>query len=577
MKAEAESLRILSHDERAELERLRAAFAASRDIAYEWDLETGVMIWSAGAAEMLGLADIRDIATRARFIARVNGEDLDVLARVQDQLIAGRPGSAVEYRLRTGDGRFCWVEDRAVARLGADGRAITVFGTLRIITPRKQREARLEWLTRYDELTGHYNRSRLREALDHAIAYAERYDAPGAYLTVAIDDLSLIGDAYGTEIADAAVIAVGQALDQCLRASDVVGRVAEDQFGVIVSACAETDMASAADKILSELRQVSVRAPAGPLHITASIGGVPFPSIARTAQDAMIKAEIALAGARRSGHNRFVAYDLTEAQLRDRRRDLAVARRVQAAMQTDRLAFAFQPVVSSVTGEACFYECLLRMREDDGATVPAGAFLRVAEETGLVRLLDRRAIEMAADELAADDNVVLAINVSGLTTTDPGWMRCLHARLKGRRNLARRLIIEITETAALHDIEETTRFVTAVHDAGCRVALDDFGAGYTSFRHLKALAVDVVKIDGSFVTNLAKQPEDFLFVKTLRDLAAGFGIETVAECVETREVAEMLVREGVDYLQGYYFGRPDFARPWRGEGAPPQASLRAAG
>ncbi len=562
MRSEAAPLGSLSDNERDELARLRAAFEASNDAVYEWDLETGAMIWSGNAAEALGLPDTREIATRARFVSRVNGEDLADLARVQERLVAARLAIVIEYRLRTGEGKFCWVEDRALARFAPDGRPETVFGTLRVITPRKQREARLEWLTSYDALTGHYNRSRLREALDHALAYASRYDAPGVYLTIAIDDLPLIGDAYGTEVADAAVVAVGQALDQCLRASDVVGRVAEDQFGVIVSACAAGDMAAAADKILNEMRRTSLRSPAGPLQVTASVGGVAFPTVARTAQDAMTKAEIALDGAQRLGHNRFVAYDLTEAQLRGRRHDLTVARRVQAAMQTDRLSVAFQPIIASATREVRFYECLLRMREPDGVAVPAGAFMRVAEETGLVRLLDRRAIDMAVDELVNDDDVVLAINVSGLTTTDPGWMRCLHARLNGRRSLARRLIIEITETAALHDIEETTRFVAAVHAVGCRVALDDFGAGYTSFRHLKALAVDVVKIDGSFITNLADRPDDYLFVKTLRDLAAGFGLETVAECVETREVAELLAREGVDYLQGYYFGRPEFARPW---------------
>ena len=137
--------------------------------------------------------------------------------------------------------------------------------------------------------------------------------------------------------------------------------------------------------------------------------------------------------------------------------------------------------------------------------------------------------------------------------------------------MARRLVVEITETAALDDMEETVRFVSAVRDRGCRVALDDFGAGYTSFRHLKTLAVDIVKIDGSFVTNLAQRPEDFLFIKTLLDLAGGFGLETIAECVETGDVADMLKREGVKYLQGYYFGRPSTERPWIESQALPQA------
>ena len=119
------------------------------------------------------------------------------------------------------------------------------------------------------------------------------------------------------------------------------------------------------------------------------------------------------------------------------------------------------------------------------------------------------------------------------------------------------------------------RFVTAVRDTGCRVALDDFGAGYTSFRHLKALAVNVVKIDGSFITNLADEPQDLLFVKTLHDLAQGFGLKTVAECVESEDVARLLGRENVDYLQGYHFGRPSFDRPWLNAAGSERTRLKA--
>ena len=124
------------------------------------------------------------------------------------------------------------------------------------------------------------------------------------------------------------------------------------------------------------------------------------------------------------------------------------------------------------------------------------------------------------------------------------------------------LIVEITETVALNDIEETARFVTAVRDLGCRIALDDFGAGYSSFRNLKALAVDCVKIDGSFVRGLTSNVDNQLFIRTLLGLADGFGLETVAECVETAEEANHLVRRGVRFLQGYYFGRPTVERPW---------------
>jgi diguanylate cyclase (GGDEF)-like protein/PAS domain S-box-containing protein len=557
----------LNKAERAELERLRTAIEASGNVIYEWDLETDLVSWSRSASQTFGLPESVDISSHAQFTTRISSEDLPAITGMHKEHLEGRSPFQLEYRLRRGDGTFCWVQDTGVVRCGANGRPECVIGTIHVITTHKQREAHLEWLASYDELTGHYNRTRLRDALQHTLAYAERYGAPGAFLAVAIDDLPLISDAYGHSVSDAAVVAVGQALDQCLRASDVVGRVAPDKFGIIISACPEKDVRVTAEKILAATQQAATQLASGPIHLTTSIGGVTYPGTVRTAHDAMIKADVALDEARRAGHNLFVTYNLSDEQRQDRRHGLAIAKKIQTALQNDELRLAFQPVVRSDTHKVDFRECLLRMHEGGDHYLAAGAFVGVAEEMGLVRLIDRRALELAVEELYASPDITLAINISGLTTTDPAWLRSLIALVKGRPEIASRLLIEITETAALHDIDGMVRFASAVREVGCRVALDDFGAGYTSFRHLKALAVDVVKIDGSFITNLTQQPQDFLFVKTLQDLANGFGLKTVAECVETAEVAEILAREGVHYLQGYYFGKPSFDRPWRGDGA----------
>jgi EAL domain-containing protein (putative c-di-GMP-specific phosphodiesterase class I) len=144
--------------------------------------------------------------------------------------------------------------------------------------------------------------------------------------------------------------------------------------------------------------------------------------------------------------------------------------------------------------------------------------------------------------------------------------------LRGRRSIAERLIVEITETAGLDDMDACSRFVTTLRDLGCQVALDDFGAGFTSFRHLKQLAVNMVKIDGSFVRNIRTTPDNLVFVRTLIDLARTFDLETVAECVETEEDAKILTAEGVNYLQGFAFGKPALQRPWQAEAAETDAA-----
>ena len=168
----------------------------------------------------------------------------------------------------------------------------------------------------------------------------------------------------------------------------------------------------------------------------------------------------------------------------------------------------------------------------------------------------------------------MAVNVSSLTVTDPAWLRTLVSLIKGRSDVAKRLTIEITETAALEDFDVTARFVSSVRDLGCKVALDDFGSGYTSFRHMKSLTVDVVKIDGAFVTDVATNRENQMFIRTLLGLAEGFGLQTVAECIETEEEATILTKEGANFLQGWYFGRPEVTPAWRK--APKKKSLKSA-
>lgn len=252
-----------------------------------------------------------------------------------------------------------------------------------------------------------------------------------------------------------------------------------------------------------------------------------------------------------------------------RRRDgRAVGEWVRSALREERLLLAFQPIVCAETGRVDYFECLLRVREEAGEVVGGSALVMAAERSGVIGLIDRYVLDRTVHELAEHPEVNLGLNVSGLTARDAMWLRHLLALLYERPALASRLVVEITETAALRDFAETARFVAALRHAGCRVALDDFGAGHTSLRHLQHLAVNIVKIDGSFVRNLVNDPTQRVILRHFLGLAHGFGLNTVAECVESAEDAALLRAEGVGYLQGYHFGLPTLERCWRTEGEP---------
>jgi EAL domain-containing protein (putative c-di-GMP-specific phosphodiesterase class I) len=295
----------------------------------------------------------------------------------------------------------------------------------------------------------------------------------------------------------------------------------------------------------------------------------------------MTKADIALRDAKLLGRDCYSIYSYTEAQRDGHRNDMVIAERVQRAMHDNRLRFAFQPIVDSHTAEPIWFECLLRMVEPDGEIVAAGEFMPVVEDLGMIRPVDRMVLELAVEEVSRYPEARLTFNVSGLTTADRSWLRTAVVLLRGKPELARRLIVEITETAGLEDVEACAHFVSTLRDLGCQVALDDFGAGYTSFRHLKQLAVNMIKIDGAFVRNIGENPDNLAFVRTLIDLARTFNLSTVAECIETAEEAEIMRNEGVDLLQGYVFGAPLMEAPWhKSDGAEdeaPAAGQKAAG
>jgi diguanylate cyclase (GGDEF)-like protein len=537
-----------------------AALAAAGDVAYVWNVQTDALKWH-GALDGLKFFDA--IATGRAFARLIHPDDLPL----RDQRFVAHAARGeifdCEYRVRLPGGGYAWFHDRGTAKLGRDGRPERLLGVLRLITSRKAAEQKLEQLANYDELTGHFNKKRLRESLDQIIAGSLRSGEPGAFLAVGIDKLATINDAYGYRAADNVIIEIGQRLDRCLRVSDVIGRVNGDRFGIILGNCAEQNIATAAEKILSTVSQVPIDTVAGPVYATVSIGSATFPEQAKTPYELMAHADTALAEAKRAGRDCYVPYRLSEEQRRRHRAGLALGERVQRALKEGRLVFAYQPVVSAATGAVDYNEALLRMIGEDGALIPAGDFVAAIEQLGFIRLIDRYVLEKAVEEVAQHPGLWLGFNISGLTATDRQWLRAVTVMLKERPEVASRLVVEITETAALHDIAESARFVRALRELGCRVALDDFGAGFTSLRHLQQLQVDTVKIDGSFVRHLTQNPENQIFLRHLIGLAKGLNLSTVAEWVENADEAAILRREGVECLQGYFFGAPTLEKPWR--------------
>jgi diguanylate cyclase (GGDEF)-like protein len=534
---------------------LRLALLSAEAAVFDWTIADDSVVWDGAQHALEGrLTTGQDLLA---WLGQLRNKFLALI----DEVAPADPAFFLELEAHA-EGNREWYELSGVRIAGMQGRTERVVGALRSVTEHRQKVNRLSYLANCDELTGHLNRTRLREELMRAIALAQAQSRSCAYLVAAIDKLAAINETYGFDVADEVIVATGRRLAQCLRGSDIIGRTAGNKFGIVLGECGDREMALVAERLHAGVRGEVIETRAGVVSATVSIGAVWLPESASTSQEAMLRAEEALEHAKHMGRNGFSVYAKSAQRESARRRLIAIGDEITAALDDRRIKLAYQPIVGAKSRRPEHYECLLRLERKDGGVTAAGEFIPAAETLGLVRLVDRRALEIAVSQLYAHDGIRLSINVSGTTAGDHAWLTNFINYLHEHRGVSPRMTVELTETAALQAFEENARFISRLGEVGCRVAIDDFGAGYTSFRDLRNLRVDMVKIDGAYVKNLASSPDNQLFVRTLVDLAKNFQLETVAEWVGSEEDAALLESFGVDYFQGFYFGEPSLQPVW---------------
>jgi diguanylate cyclase (GGDEF)-like protein len=544
-------------------------FASIGEVPYEWRIDTDALLWGGNVAAVLQIADREAIASGRGFGLCMDPDNAQTRFDAVTRSTAVDQGTGVAYQVqyclrpqREGDAKL-WVEDTGRWFAGPDGRPLRAHGIVRVINERHAQEERLTYLSRFDGLTGEMNRWHLTEVLGTALEEAIRYRSSCGFLIVAIDGLAQINDTYGFDVADEVIAAVAKRLRAKMRGGDCIGRFSGNKFGVVLKKCTPDDIINAADRLLAGARDDAVQTKAGPVAVTVTIGGVNAPRHARTVYEVLARAQEALDAAKAKRRGTFHAYRPNAEREAKRREVLRSSDEVVAALNERRILIAYEPVVSAGSRTHAFYECLMRIQRSDGILITAQDVIPIVERLGLVRLLDHRVLELVASELVAAPALHASLNVSQSSAVDPDWWAGLSAQLRSNPGIAERLIVEISEAAAIQDIDETRGFIARVKDLGCRIALDDFGADYTSFRNLRKFGVDMVKVNGAIVENLARSEDDRAFVRALIDMARRLDIGTIAEWVQDEDSARMLGDWGCDYLQGELIGRASLDRPWR--------------
>jgi diguanylate cyclase (GGDEF)-like protein len=546
-----------------------AILASVGEALYHWDIAGDVLTWSANVADVLRLRDATAVSTGAGYARLLDPDNPE--PRADALLRSGRHDEGqgvdycVEYALRPdpASATKLWIEETGRWFAGADGKPARAQGAVRVINARHERELRLNYLARCDDLTGELNRHHLTDILGKTLDEAMRFRSSCGFLLVGIDDLARLNESYGFDIADQVIGGLGKRIRGLMRGKDTLGRYSGNKFGLVLRDCTPDDMAIAAERVIAGVREEMVTTSAGPIAVTVTIGGVTAPRHARSVAEVLARAQETLDRAKRRRRGSFLAYQPNIEREAQRRENVRATDEIVAALNERRIFLAYDTVVTAADRRPAFYECLMRVRRADGSLVGASDVVPVAERLGLVRLLDHRVLELVVDELICAPSLQTSVNISSGSTTDPDLWTELGALLSTHAGVAERLIIEITESAAIHHVDETRGFVARVKDLGCRIAIDDFGAGYTSFRNLRKLGVDIVKIDGAFVQNMIRSEDDRAFVRTLIDLGQRLKLATVAEWVQDEPAAKMLEEWGCDYLQGALVGLAALERPWR--------------
>ncbi|WP_050387765.1 putative bifunctional diguanylate cyclase/phosphodiesterase [Bradyrhizobium pachyrhizi] len=540
---------------------------------FAWDLASDAIAWSDNVAAVFPDIPVAALASGAE-LAKLIEPSRSVRSDALGAPAPVRSGEGMPYRIEYGvravtSAPVIWIEETGCWFAGADGRPARVEGVVCINNERHARDEQLLKLSRHDPLTNELNRTHLIASLAETMEECARFRSSCAFMLIGIDHLARVNDAFGFDVADAVIAEVAKRIRARLRSGDMLGRFSGNKFGLILRNCTVDDTNVAAERFLAAVRDEVVPTKSGPVSVTVSIGAVTIPRHARSAEEAVNRAQETLDAAKSRRAGSFALWKPNVERDAQRRVNIRVTDEIVTALNERRIVIGFEPVVDARLRQPAFYECLVRMEQDDGRALLAPDIVPVAERLGLIRLVDHRVLELAIAELAAAPGVQLSLNISPDTTMDPDWWATIESLMRAHPGVGERLIVEITETVAIQDIDDVRGFVTRLKNFGSRIAIDDFGAGYTSFRNLRKLGVDIVKIDGAFVQNIVRSADDRAFVQTLIDLARRLEIKTVAEWVQDEEAAVMLREWGCDFIQGRLIGLASPDRPWNGPAEKP--------
>lgn len=547
----------------AELERVnvrfRLALAASGTGIWHHDIDANKSYWDARTREIFGLVADTDEVAADLWHSYLHPDDKDTTERAHLSPLATDEVVASQYRLIRRDGEIRHVES-LVRFIAAPDSAGQILGTVRDISEDKKRERELAYAAHHDALTGLLNRAAFDRLL--AVHIATERALPLAVFYVDLDYFKALNDFAGHAAGDLALKGVAAGILGCLPSTARAARLGGDEFALLVPNCKPAEAEALAGAILAAVRDADLGLPATSRKLAASIGIAFVEDTTTTVADALACADDACYAAKAAGRNRFAVFSADAASGSGGLNAARVAADTVDAMDDGRLKLFGQEIhlLGQPWQESRHVEVLARLAGRNGKLIPPNEFIPVAERFGIASRLDRWIIRTALSQHGAamrSGAILLGFNLSAQTLSDPLLWDFVDAVIAETGAPHSGIGFEITETAAVTNFDAAEQFVRKARERQCRVSLDDFGAGMSSFEYLRRFPVDQIKIDGSFIENIAESRFDREIVSAIAGIAKSLGCAVVAEKIEQQEALDILRGMGVAYGQGFLLHRPE--------------------
>lgn len=424
----------------------------------------------------------------------------------------------------------------------------------------RERDKKLWRMANHDPLTGLINRHRFSELLDEEIDRIAADGTMSALLFIDLDQFKYVNDTVGHAAGDRLLKSVARRLQDGVRETDIVSRFGGDEFLLLISKISKKDVDSICNELVKRMREYRFLESGSSFTVPCSIGVALINDDHCTATDLLAQADMACHHAKAQGRNRFHFFKASGSEMRQMVAEINWSQQIEAALREDLFVLRYQPIVDVHTGEPVFHEVLLRLQPKHGKIILPSAFLPAANRFGLMAEIDEWVICNALEKLGEFrswyGDVRFTLNVSGNFFETPHLLQCLEDSLKSNEVPLEAVVLEITEQVAIANMAGASRQIADMADLGLKFAIDDFGAGYSSYNYLKTLPVHYIKIDGTFITGLAGDEVDQTIVSSISQIAQATDKKTIAEHVQDYRTLDVLRDLGVDYAQGYFLGKP---------------------